>query len=191
MRRLLALPSIRINSASTEDGSTPLYIACQNGHLSVVEALLEVPDIGKSSIEQAVRANEWLTHTVDVNIATTDGTTPLHVSCFKGHQKISRLLIEKGANVNCNQNQGGVPLHYACHNGDIKTVKLLVQHGAKLDAFRSNQRGTALMLACQKGHLSVVKALINAGADVNVASQNGTTALYRACQNGHLPVVKA
>ncbi len=37
----LADPAIDVTQASTNDGSTPLLMACQKGHLDVVLALLE------------------------------------------------------------------------------------------------------------------------------------------------------
>jgi ankyrin repeat protein len=71
-----------------DDGSTPLYIACQNGHLKIVETLLQ--------------------YDIDVNdSACYDGTTPLHVSCYKGHQQVVELLLEKGADVNTPHQHGG------------------------------------------------------------------------------------
>ena len=34
-------PAMDVTQASTDDGSTPLFMACQEGHLEVVLALLE------------------------------------------------------------------------------------------------------------------------------------------------------
>ena len=63
VERLLAHDAIDVNQATTDDGTTPLYIACQNGHEAVVERLLAQDAI-------------------DVNQATTnDGMTPLYMAC--------------------------------------------------------------------------------------------------------------
>ena len=61
------------------DGFTPMFIACQNGQLSVCKWLLEVgaaADITKTGI---------------------NGLTPLRIACSKDHTFICRLLILNGA----------------------------------------------------------------------------------------------
>ena len=45
-----------------KDGSTPLFIACQNGHLDVVRMLLS-------------------TEGIEPNRAEEDGATPLYIAC--------------------------------------------------------------------------------------------------------------
>lgn len=45
---------------------------------------------------------------------STDGFTPLVYSIYKKHYKITKLLIEKGANVNYPDSYGNTALDYAC-----------------------------------------------------------------------------
>jgi hypothetical protein len=54
--------------------STPLYVACQNGHIDVVEALLNI--------------------SVDVNSKTLFGMTPLCVAAANGHFSIVKILLK-------------------------------------------------------------------------------------------------
>ncbi len=54
----------------------------------------------------------------------------LHYTAREGNYKISRLLIEKGANVNSQSNQGYTPLILAAYNGNIEIVELLMENGA-------------------------------------------------------------
>lgn len=53
----------------TKNGATPLYLACQEGHLEVVQYL--VKDCGA---EPSIRAN--------------DGMTPLHAAAQMGHNTV-------------------------------------------------------------------------------------------------------
>ena len=58
---------------ANEDGVTPLFVACQQGHVDVARLLL---DNGAE---------------VDRN-----GATPLFVACQNGHVDAARLLLEHG-----------------------------------------------------------------------------------------------
>lgn len=55
-------------------GATPLYLACQEGHLHVVEYL--VKDCG-----------------ADVHLRAQDGMTPLHAAAHMGHQALVVWLV--------------------------------------------------------------------------------------------------
>jgi ankyrin repeat protein len=68
------------NKASTDNGTTPLYVAAEKGHVGLVRSLLES---GAG---------------VDVNAARSDGKgSPLSVACQLGHCKIVSLLLDHGA----------------------------------------------------------------------------------------------
>ena len=69
--------------AKTEDVTTPLYVACWNGHEAMVERLLAYDAI-------------------DVNQAmTNDGRTPLFIACQMGHEAVvERLLAHDAIDVN-------------------------------------------------------------------------------------------
>ena len=58
-------------------GATPLFIACQQGHVDVATLLL---DKG-----------------AEVDKANKNGATPLYIACNKGHVDAAQLLREKGA----------------------------------------------------------------------------------------------
>ena len=69
-----------MNKATTDDGTTPLLVACQKGHGGIVEALL-----GQGA---------------DVNKAKTKtGSTPLLIACQEGHGSIVEALLGQGADV--------------------------------------------------------------------------------------------
>jgi ankyrin repeat protein len=71
VRLLLARKEIQINQA-TENGVTPLFCACQDGHVDVVRLLLARKEI---QIHPAA-----------------DGTTPLFMASLNGHNEIVTLL---------------------------------------------------------------------------------------------------
>jgi predicted Fe-Mo cluster-binding NifX family protein len=72
-------------------GQTPLHVACDKGHGSIVTMLI---DGG-----------------ADLNVAKRDGQTPLHRACFFGHESVVRVLIDGGADLNITDGRGWTPLH--------------------------------------------------------------------------------
>jgi ankyrin repeat protein len=67
----------------TEEGCTPLYLACNAGHYDTVLMLLE---------ERKAK----------INLADKKGKTPLFIACEKNRETIVHLLLGKGASVDIN-----------------------------------------------------------------------------------------
>ena len=93
------------------NGSTPLIIAAQQGHTTMVMTL--------------IRAG------ADANKAETDfGRTPLWVAAWKGHTAIVSKLLQHGADKSIPQNsrwQNKTPLEVAQHHGHAAVVALLAR----------------------------------------------------------------
>jgi ankyrin repeat protein len=64
------------------DGSTPLHLACYNGHIDIVNILLKCNS--------------------SVNLCNTDGSTPLHLACYNGNIDIVNILLKCNSSVNVN-----------------------------------------------------------------------------------------
>ena len=72
----------------TNDGTTALWIASQNGHKEIVKLLLEKG--------------------ADINVKqTATGATALLLASQNGRTDVVKLLLEKGADVNAKVNGGG------------------------------------------------------------------------------------
>ena len=68
-----------VNDAD-DNGTTPLYMASQEGHHETVKLLLDAD--------------------ADVNAADSNGFTPLLVASLQGHHETVKLLLDAKANVN-------------------------------------------------------------------------------------------
>ncbi|MFC1841525.1 ankyrin repeat domain-containing protein, partial [Candidatus Dependentiae bacterium] len=108
-----------VNKADN-DGFTPLYWACENNNLEIVELLL--PHCTKETINKAT------------NKATNDGPTPLWWACCKNSLEIVKLLLPHCTKATINKadkyNNGWTPLHIACYKKNPETIELLVLNGA-------------------------------------------------------------
>ena len=73
----------------------------------------------------------------------SDGSTPLHCACWKGHEAVVATLLEAGADVNAenaNEHWGTTPLHAAAHANQKRIAELLIAHGANINARNLNNR---------------------------------------------------
>ena len=112
---------------------------------------------------------------IDVNLASRQNETPLMMACIKGHLKLVKELIKRGADVN---REGWTPLHYAASADTPQTldiIKLLLEENAYIDAASPNGT-TPLMMAAQYSSEAVVKLLLEEGADITLRNQRNLTA---------------
>ena len=75
-----------------------------------------------------------LQHGADVDAATKDSYTPLHIAAKEGQDEVASVLIEHGASPTATTKRGFTPLHLAAKYGNMKVAKLLIQKDAPVDA---------------------------------------------------------
>uniref|UniRef100_A0A8C4IGZ0 Uncharacterized protein n=1 Tax=Dicentrarchus labrax TaxID=13489 RepID=A0A8C4IGZ0_DICLA len=102
--------------------------------------------------------------------------------------KFVELLLQRGANVNCQDGSGRTALSYACEKGCLDVVKILVRNNADpeiVDAWGN----TALMYAAVAGHSPVVEFLVRAfkrlGLQIDRQNKVGNSAVEVAKFLGH------
>ena len=155
-------------------GKTPLHGACWIGRVQIVKALLD--------------ANANVNATSN---SKNGNTTPLLVACTRGHSKIMRMLLEKGADRKSKYMSFGRAMHCACLNGHIAAVRTLLDHGAGLCQARDDVVNTTLHFASFFGHLEIVRELIEQyGADMCVSDLNGRTPMDDALEGNHSEVAE-
>ncbi|XP_063924360.1 uncharacterized protein LOC135138337 isoform X2 [Zophobas morio] len=159
-----------VNFSVEFDDSTPLIIASQKGHVTVVEYLVK--------------------YGAEINRANKYGRTPLYTASSQGHEKIVKCLVKCGAEINRADNYyGQTPLYAASFQGHEKIVECLVKCGAKIN--RADEDGeTPLYAASFQGHEKIVECLVKCGAEINRADEDGETPLYAASFQGHEKIVE-
>jgi ankyrin len=157
-------------------GATPLHLAVQEGHTDVVRALLDRGADANSRlyVEDGPAAMER-----DYNpLIYTEGATPIHLACRKGHEGIVRLLLDRGASATNRVAETWTPLHFAAKygHGRANIVRLLVDKGAHVN-YRLGKGATPLFLASQIGDEAVARALLDDGADMSTTDSSRGQAL--------------
>ncbi len=79
-------------------------------------------------IEVALKFKEDLC--LDINYKDKNGNTFLMIACLKGYEKIAKMLLENGADINIRNNKDEDAMHFVCLNNP-KMIDLLVEHGAE------------------------------------------------------------
>ncbi len=116
--------------------------------------------------------------------------SPLIASASLGAERVSKVLIEAGADLERTSVYGSRALHWAAWMGASGTVDLLIYRGAQIEAKDSEFGATPLFWAVhgygpdgagpKRDQVGAAKRLIDAGADPRTANKRGVTALELA-----------
>ncbi|OQS01487.1 ankyrin repeat protein [Achlya hypogyna] len=163
--------------ASNDRGETPLLAAVTQGHVAIVELLLEAG--------------------ADPFRTTTDGS-PLFVAQRNGHDAVVAVLekplktallsavlnsdatkvasvLAQGISADCVLEDGRLPLHVASALGIVEVVQSLMSADAN-----ANTGETALHVAVKSARKAIVHLLVDAGADCEVLNPDKLTPMALA-----------
>jgi ankyrin repeat protein len=166
---LLSRPGI--NSDAKTNQLVALIIACQNGHLRVVQVLLEAT--GRQGLEERDRL----------------GRTALHQAVASVNKELVAFLLSKGAQASTKDtHKQETPLMLACSGGKLDMVQVLLKHtGGFLVSERNSEGRTALHLAATSSanglSSDMVRVLLLAGADPSITDNEGRTPRQAAQQD--------
>lgn len=111
-----------------------------------------------------------------IDLANTEGGTPLLCAARNGRPETVALLLAKGANIDKADKNGKTPLLHAaaCTYAPVYSdiVAMLLEKGASVNV-RNVSGETALFWAAKCGRVASVRALLAAGADVHIADNKG------------------
>jgi len=120
---------------------------------------------------------------LDINGTSEEGFTALHQAALHGSNKIIKLLLAKGAAVDCLSRQKATPLHLAATKDHVRAAELLLEKGAFVDAQDRSQR-TPLHYACLFGHAKIIQLLISNNADVHLKDRRKESCISLALKTG-------
>ncbi|KAI1745798.1 hypothetical protein F4680DRAFT_455804 [Xylaria scruposa] len=165
------------------NGETPIYEAVIQGHLSVVELLLEK----------------------GVNVDSMHYCWPLlEHAAARGHEAMVRLLLDRGAevdlgstdgaDVNLGDTFGRTPLSNVAERGDAKMiVQLFVENGidvkSKID-FAKRPGESRLFKSIRRGDMDMVQTLLNQGVSLRRRNNEGEGPSMYAVRLGHMDIAR-
>jgi hypothetical protein len=131
---------------------TPLLLAAENGHLVLIDFLIEDCGVNVDREQDA------------------DGARALHYACYgRSTAAVTHLLLRHRADPRVySRDTGEQPLMIAAAHGPLATVRVLLADGrSDVEAPRRGRRGgqTAILLAAKGKHWASVEALLDHGAD--------------------------
>ena len=115
LARMLVFAGANVRATTRLGSYTPLFLASQQGHAPVIEALLKAGS--------------------DVKAGTPNGTSPLMVAAAAGKVDAVKALVDAGADVNAKDGvRAQTPVMYAAASNRADVITLLASRGADLKA---------------------------------------------------------
>lgn len=192
----------RLDVVNTKNGFSLLHHAISQGHLEVVQFLVQkglllndTTQEDVSSIHLAAECNQFAILRylleqqpgVDINKLDNDQNTMLHYAAENGNQEMVALLCERGANVNIKNKSGKTPLHLTIQPKNSQLVEYLVTRGADVNCKDIEDETPLIDIARNfqgKEANQLMQFLLNHGADIYATDRTGMPALLWAVRNG-------
>ncbi|OWF39192.1 NF-kappa-B inhibitor cactus-like [Mizuhopecten yessoensis] len=145
------------------NGDTPLHIACRQGDMETVNALLE--PVRYEEIQMNEYSIRYQRIPQNLEVRNSAGCTCIHDAAENGHMNIMKMLLSKGAQINNGDaKRGATVLHRAAERGDLSlTAFLLGLTDINVDS-KMYDGATPAVIAYGRRHGQIVDILKRFGA---------------------------
>lgn len=181
-----------------QDGFTPVHTAVNNDKMEVVEELLKNgadPNITNyksisplhtalSLIKNINILKLLLEYGAHVDHYDQHGNTPLVYACYMGNLEMVKLLVNKGADIECSKGER-TPMETAVYHNYDEIVEYFIEKGAKISH-------GLIKVAIKNNYLNIIKIFLRVNderkIDIN-KNHNGYTLLHLAVSKGNYEIV--
>lgn len=157
--------------------SMAFFIASQEGHLKIMQTLVESRD--KEQISQLLKTRQG-----------PFNQTPLLVASWKGRLPVVEYLLELGADLNEKDSTEQNVLHLAAAIGECDLIKDLLERDPSLRDKRDTHHRAPLLIASWFGRKSAIEALHESGVTMEALDENSCTVLHLSVAAGSLECVQ-
>ncbi|WP_265027948.1 ankyrin repeat domain-containing protein [Wolbachia endosymbiont (group A) of Calamotropha paludella] len=164
----------------------------------IVEFNKEKAILSTEQLFDAVRRNNLsevenlLSMGADVNIRDKRSWAPLHCAADNDNKlDISRVILNRNADIEARTNIGETPLHIANAYGQLKIIELLIDKRANIEA-KTNDGLTPLHVAIQHNNTTpkIIEFLIDKGVNIEAKIKDDQTPLHHAVFKDRLDIVR-
>lgn len=165
---VIALMKAGSSYGPCNDGTTPLWVASQNGHYTVAEYFLSDNNPKKDDVKRTMNAS-WKEKDTT---AAFQAAANVHLPCLQ-------LLAKAGADLGKLSSTYGTPLVVAIRKDQGTVINYLVDaNNPALESVKATinqcvkENETAIVLAARKNNLLLVKRLLELGASLQQVAAN-------------------
>lgn len=189
-----------------KDTATPLYSAATANKIDILKDLIKAganleiattekegtPLIGAAAFARYDTTIELIKAGSNVNAVDHLGRTPLHNNVAGDDNlavrlKITKLLINSGADLTIKDNNEATPLFLAVFNNNSDMAREIIMSKRNNGIDSQEIRGfSPLHFAASRNNLEIAELLLSNGANVNIETYNdGITPIYQAITRCH------
>ncbi|CAM40479.1 conserved hypothetical protein [Leishmania braziliensis MHOM/BR/75/M2904] len=149
--------------------STPFHTAAACGSVECMEAILRHSD----------------TPEVKVNELDRQRSSALHKCAFDGDVRVSRWLVEHGANIDVADSTDATPLLIAVRMSQTEAVEFLLKNGADCN-WQDRQGNSCLHFCAVRCDVKIARLLLAAGANPRLLNEEYDSPLHIVAQHSRL-----